>query len=99
MWNVYFEVAFRQWWSKALWSCPPAALGLHLFAFTSSHFLISLTFSPLCFVSLSGKMQGVAAVDSDSEQKFIEGTLAEAPSPVATEPQTPMDADKASIYR
>ncbi|XP_076011305.1 homeobox protein PKNOX1.1 isoform X1 [Genypterus blacodes] len=31
----------------------------------------------------------------DEEDKF----MAEAPSPAATEPQTPMDADKASIYR
>ncbi|XP_026232381.1 homeobox protein PKNOX1.1 isoform X1 [Anabas testudineus] len=44
-------------------------------------------------------MQGVVKVDSDSEQKFIEGTLAEASSPAPTEPQTPMDAAKASIYR
>ncbi|KAM9851278.1 homeobox protein PKNOX1.1 isoform 2-T2 [Aulostomus maculatus] len=44
------------------------------------------------------QMQGVVKVDSDSEQKF-EGTLAEAPSPTLTEPQTPMDVDKASIYR
>ncbi|XP_037344161.1 homeobox protein PKNOX1.1 isoform X1 [Pungitius pungitius] len=43
------------------------------------------------------QMQGVVKVDG--EQKFIEGTLAEAPSPIPTEPQTPMDADKASIYR
>ncbi|KAF7651100.1 hypothetical protein LDENG_00116030 [Lucifuga dentata] len=45
------------------------------------------------------QMQGVVKTDSDSEQNFIEGTLAEAPSPAPTEPQTPMDADKASIYR
>lgn len=46
-------------------------------------------------------MQGVAAAaaDSDSEQKFIEGTLPEAPSPAPAEPQTPMDADKSSIYQ
>lgn len=43
-------------------------------------------------------MPGVVKVDSDSEQKF-EGTLAEAPSPTLTEPQMPMDVDKASIYR
>uniref|UniRef100_A0A3P9PMQ4 Pbx/knotted 1 homeobox 1.2 n=1 Tax=Poecilia reticulata TaxID=8081 RepID=A0A3P9PMQ4_POERE len=34
----------------------------------------------------------------DSESKF-EGTLVEVSNPVPTEPQTPMDADKASIYR
>ncbi|CAI5670746.1 unnamed protein product [Oreochromis niloticus] len=45
------------------------------------------------------QMQGVIKVDSDSEQKFMEGTLGEVPSPAPTEPQTPMDADKASIYR
>ncbi|XP_022609607.1 homeobox protein PKNOX1 isoform X3 [Seriola dumerili] len=45
------------------------------------------------------QMQGVVKVDSDAEQKFTEGTLAEPPSPAPTEPQTPMDADKASIYR
>lgn len=43
-------------------------------------------------------MQGSVKVDSDSEQKFMEGTLSEDQSPSA-EPQTPMDADKASIYR
>ncbi|XP_005751628.1 homeobox protein PKNOX1.1 isoform X2 [Pundamilia nyererei] len=45
------------------------------------------------------QMQGIIKVDSDSEQKFMEGTLGEVPSPAPTEPQTPMDADKASIYR
>lgn len=63
-------------------------------------FALQLLF--ICLTSLSlfpGKMQGVAAADSDPEQKFIEGTLAEAPSPAAAEPQTPMDVDKASIYR
>ncbi|TNN48412.1 Homeobox protein PKNOX1 [Liparis tanakae] len=45
------------------------------------------------------QMQGVVKVDGESEQKFLEGTLAETPSPIPTEPQTPMDADKASIYR
>ncbi|KAA8588457.1 hypothetical protein FQN60_001651 [Etheostoma spectabile] len=47
------------------------------------------------------QMQGVNVikVGDDTEQKFLEGTLAEAPSPAPTEPQTPMDADKASIYR
>lgn len=44
-------------------------------------------------------MQGVVKVDGDSEQKFIEGTLVAVPSPAPTEPQTPMDVDKASIYR
>lgn len=50
-------------------------------------------------------MQGAATAasaavgDSDSEHQFIEGTLPEAPSPAATEPQTPMDADKSSIYQ
>lgn len=51
------------------------------------------------------QMQGVATAasaavgDSDSEHQFIEGTLPEAPSPAAAEPQTPMDADKSSIYQ
>ncbi|XP_068428072.1 homeobox protein PKNOX1.1 isoform X2 [Clinocottus analis] len=44
------------------------------------------------------QMQGVVTVDGESEQKF-EGTSAETPSQIPTEPQTPMDADKASIYR
>ncbi|XP_041858701.1 homeobox protein PKNOX1.1 isoform X2 [Melanotaenia boesemani] len=44
------------------------------------------------------QMQGVVKADDDSEQ-FIEATLVEVPSPAPTEPQTPMDADKASIYR
>ncbi|KAM4609081.1 homeobox protein PKNOX1.1 isoform 1-T1 [Polymixia lowei] len=41
------------------------------------------------------QMQGVVQTDSDSEQKF----MVESPSPAHAEPQTPMDADKASIYR
>ncbi|KAJ4933240.1 hypothetical protein JOQ06_030073 [Pogonophryne albipinna] len=45
------------------------------------------------------QMQGVVKVDGVSEQKYLEGTLAEVPSPAPTEPQTPMDVDKASIYR
>lgn len=43
-------------------------------------------------------MQSVVKVDCDSEPKF-EGTLVEVSNPVPTELQTPMDADKASIYR
>ncbi|KAJ3592091.1 hypothetical protein NHX12_007220 [Muraenolepis orangiensis] len=45
------------------------------------------------------QMQGVAQTESDSEQKFIEGSLVDAPSPTHNEPQTPMDADKTAIYR
>ncbi|KAM4561307.1 homeobox protein PKNOX1.1 isoform 2-T2 [Fundulus diaphanus] len=44
------------------------------------------------------QMQSVVELDCDSEAKF-EGTLVEVSNPVPTEPQTPMDADKASIYR
>ncbi|KAM4731589.1 LOW QUALITY PROTEIN: homeobox protein PKNOX1.1 [Anableps anableps] len=44
------------------------------------------------------QMQSVVKVDCDSETKF-EGTLVEVSNTVPTEPQTPMDADKASIYR
>lgn len=44
-------------------------------------------------------MSGVVATESDSEDKFIKGTLAAAASPAPTEPQKPMDADKAAIYR
>uniref|UniRef100_A0A671TNE4 Pbx/knotted 1 homeobox 1.1 n=1 Tax=Sparus aurata TaxID=8175 RepID=A0A671TNE4_SPAAU len=70
------------------------------FLLTSSvSFCLSFFSSRLCFPLFFLQMQGVATVDSDSEQKFIEGTLAEAPSPAPTEPQTPMDVDKASIYR
>ncbi|XP_049904294.1 homeobox protein PKNOX1.1 isoform X3 [Epinephelus moara] len=55
---------------------------------------------PLVSVTKIGtQMQGVVKVDIESEHKFIEGTLVEASSPAPTEPQTPMDADKASIYR
>lgn len=43
-------------------------------------------------------MQGVLKVD-DPEQKFLDGTLVGVPSPTPGELQTPMDADKASIYR
>ncbi|XP_029690415.1 homeobox protein PKNOX1.1 isoform X1 [Takifugu rubripes] len=45
------------------------------------------------------QMSGVAALEGDSEDKFIKGTLAEACSPPPPEPQKPMDADKAAIYR
>ncbi|XP_047456185.1 homeobox protein PKNOX1.1 isoform X3 [Mugil cephalus] len=45
------------------------------------------------------EMQGGVKVDCDSDQNFIEVTLAEVSSPAPTETQTPMDADKASIYR
>ncbi|XP_068602020.1 homeobox protein PKNOX1.1 [Brachionichthys hirsutus] len=45
------------------------------------------------------QMQGVATADGDAGQNFIEGALAEVSSPAPAEPQTPMDADKASIYR
>lgn len=43
-------------------------------------------------------MQSVLKVD-DPEQKFLDGTLVGVPSPTPGELQTPMDADKASIYR
>ncbi|XP_041699664.1 homeobox protein PKNOX1 isoform X4 [Coregonus clupeaformis] len=47
------------------------------------------------------QMQGEeqADVDSNPEQAFSEEGLAAASSPALTEPQTPMDVDKASIYR
>ncbi|KAM8857009.1 homeobox protein PKNOX1-like [Synchiropus picturatus] len=45
------------------------------------------------------QMPGVGKTDGEPEHKFIEGTLAEAASPTLAEPQTPMDVDKASIYR
>ncbi|XP_034042190.1 homeobox protein PKNOX1.1 isoform X3 [Thalassophryne amazonica] len=55
---------------------------------------------PLVSVTKIGtQMQGIVKTDNNLEQQFIEGTLAEPPSPAPTEPQTPMDADKASIYR
>lgn len=44
------------------------------------------------------QMQGGVKVDSDSDQKFMEGPLSEGHSP-SSEAQSPMDADKASIYR
>lgn len=44
------------------------------------------------------QMQGGVKVDTDSEQKFMEGSLSEGHSP-SSEAQSPMDADKASIYR
>ncbi|XP_017276711.1 homeobox protein PKNOX1.1 isoform X3 [Kryptolebias marmoratus] len=44
------------------------------------------------------QMQSVVKID-DPEQKFLDGTLVDVPSPVPAELQTPMDADKASIYR
>ncbi|XP_028292271.1 homeobox protein PKNOX1.1 isoform X4 [Gouania willdenowi] len=55
---------------------------------------------PLVSVTKIGtQMQGVVKADTDSEHNFIEDTLAEVSSPSPTEPQTPMDVDKASIYR
>uniref|UniRef100_H3CF45 Pbx/knotted 1 homeobox 1.1 n=1 Tax=Tetraodon nigroviridis TaxID=99883 RepID=H3CF45_TETNG len=45
------------------------------------------------------QMSGVAAVESDPEDKFMKGALAEASSPAQSEPLKPMDADKAAIYR
>ena len=42
-------------------------------------------------------MPGAVKANDDPEQKF-EGEEP-SPSPAPTEPQTPMDADKASIYR
>uniref|UniRef100_A0A3Q2QMM1 MEIS N-terminal domain-containing protein n=2 Tax=Fundulus heteroclitus TaxID=8078 RepID=A0A3Q2QMM1_FUNHE len=54
---------------------------------------------PLVSVTKIGtQMQSVVQLDCDSEAKFG-GTLVEVSNPVPTEPQTPMDADKASIYR
>ncbi|XP_013888026.1 homeobox protein PKNOX1 isoform X1 [Austrofundulus limnaeus] len=44
------------------------------------------------------QMQSVVKVD-DPEQKYIDETLVDVPSPAPTELQTPMDVDKASIYR
>ncbi|XP_072300344.1 homeobox protein PKNOX1-like isoform X2 [Eucyclogobius newberryi] len=44
------------------------------------------------------QMQGTVKVDGEPEQKFMEGALSESHSP-NTEAQSPMDADKASIYR
>uniref|UniRef100_A0A3Q0R4L4 Pbx/knotted 1 homeobox 1.1 n=1 Tax=Amphilophus citrinellus TaxID=61819 RepID=A0A3Q0R4L4_AMPCI len=61
--------------------------------------LITVFSSLTCLSSPPLQMQGVVKVDSDTEQKFIEETLGEVPSPAPAEPQTPMDADKASIYR
>ena len=66
--------------------------------------LFSCLLSPLCLrwhiiSSVGLQMQGVAQAEGDSEQKFIEGSLVEAPSPAHNEPQTPMDADKTAIYR
>ncbi|KAK6292553.1 hypothetical protein J4Q44_G00371370 [Coregonus suidteri] len=48
-----------------------------------------------------GEQQGVEQkdIDADHDQKFNEEGLAAASSPDPTEPQTPLDVDKASIYR
>ncbi|KAJ8255576.1 hypothetical protein COCON_G00194400 [Conger conger] len=45
------------------------------------------------------QMTVVAQSDTDPEQGFPEGATAVAPSPPPAETQTPMDADKESIYR
>nr|XP_046218131.1 homeobox protein PKNOX1-like isoform X5 [Oncorhynchus gorbuscha] len=47
------------------------------------------------------EQQGVEQKESDADhdQKFSEERLAAASSPAPTEPQTPFDVDKASIYR
>lgn len=101
--RVYIEVVL------CVKPCPPATLVFHMMflcfslylfcvclivlAPTVTHYLLLLDFSVFL------QMQGLVKIDSDSEQKFIEGTLAGVPSPSPTEPQTPMDAAKASIYR
>ncbi|XP_016895421.1 homeobox protein PKNOX1 isoform X1 [Cynoglossus semilaevis] len=45
------------------------------------------------------QIKGVVKIDTNPEQKFSEGTLADGPSLAQPESQTPMDVDKASIYR
>ena len=83
--------------------CPPATLDAHMMSLCFLLLSVSVSFSfvtfSLCHLFLSLQMQGVVKVDGESEQKFIEGTLAEVSSPAPAEPQTPMDTDKASIYR
>ncbi|XP_030635967.1 homeobox protein PKNOX1 isoform X1 [Chanos chanos] len=45
------------------------------------------------------QMQVVAQAEGGSEQRLVEGNAAEASSPGPAEPLTPMEADKAAIYR
>lgn len=53
----------------------------------------------LLFYSSFVQIKGVVKIDTNPEQKFSEGTLADGPSLAQPESQTPMDVDKASIYR
>ncbi|XP_037646567.1 homeobox protein PKNOX1.1 isoform X1 [Sebastes umbrosus] len=81
------------------WPPVPALYNAPVFAASAVNVMAAQSVSIDKYPKGEQQMQGVAKVDSDTEQKYIEGTLAEAPSPAPTEPQTPMDADKASIYR
>ncbi|KAJ8252955.1 hypothetical protein GJAV_G00207570 [Gymnothorax javanicus] len=47
----------------------------------------------------NAEMTAAVQSDADPEQGFPEGSVAVAPTPPPTEAQTPMDADKESIYR
>lgn len=44
-------------------------------------------------------MQVMDQSDSNPEEGFANGNIGTSNSPASTEPQTQMDADKASIYR
>ncbi|XP_068184663.1 homeobox protein PKNOX1.1 isoform X2 [Antennarius striatus] len=81
------------------WPPVPALYDAPAFAASSVNTMAAQSVSIDKYPQAEHQMQGVATVDSDTEQKFIEGALAEVPSPAPAEPQTPMDADKASIYR
>ncbi|XP_008325985.2 homeobox protein PKNOX1 isoform X2 [Cynoglossus semilaevis] len=67
---------------------------------TQSNNCESRLLQPLVSVTKIGiQIKGVVKIDTNPEQKFSEGTLADGPSLAQPESQTPMDVDKASIYR
>ncbi|CAB1329097.1 unnamed protein product [Coregonus sp. 'balchen'] len=68
---------------------------------TSANMMAAQSVSIDQYLEGEEQMQGEeqADVDSNPEQTFSEEGLAAASSPALTEPQTPMDVDKASIYR
>nr|XP_020462215.1 homeobox protein PKNOX1 isoform X3 [Monopterus albus] len=88
---------FCTWLARSA-TCP-ALYNAPVFAASAVNVMAAQSVSIDKYSKEEQQMQAVVKVDSDSEQKFLEGTLAEVHSPAPTEPQTPMDADKASIYR
>ncbi|XP_030199584.1 homeobox protein PKNOX1.1 isoform X2 [Gadus morhua] len=81
------------------WPTVPPLYNAPVFAASAVNMMAAQSVSIDKYQEGEQQMQGVAQAEGDSEQKFIEGSLVEAPSPAHNEPQTPMDADKTAIYR